>query len=374
MFKKKHILLLAVCGTTLLPLYGDPRQAPVTHAEWARLMLNAMDLGDALPPQARASTLFSTLSWKEALLFPADQYARSEGTRLSQVGPRRVLAAETDLASAWYPLTIIQPGDYRVRLRLQGNPEEPCVVDIVNREDGSPVASFPALPTADGGWREAGRTHLDPGLYYAKVDLRGAGLLERVELTPPCLVPVEPLGGWKGTALLYTDDVAVTLLRATVLEHELPPGDWSQEIPAARFISATPDVQLAEGGTEGAAYLAADSRGLAAHVIVDVPEHGVYTLYSYGLQGAGQSWQADGCAKSVICPYVGTADARPEWRPVLTREFTAGKHSVSVTLAEGAAVAGGGAGAPPPPRRAAPRAPPPPRPPARAAPAAAPPP
>lgn len=338
MFKPKSVLLLAVCGTTLLPLYGDPRQAPVTHAEWARLMLNAMDLSDALPPQARASTLFASLSWKEALLFPAAQYERTEGTNLTLRGPRQMLAATSELASVHYPLTIIQPGDYRLRLKLQGSQDSPSVVDLVRRDDEAVVVSFPALPTPEGGWREAGRTHLDPGLYYARVQLRGDALLERLELTPPCLVPVEPLGGWKGTALLYADDVAVTLLRATELEHELPPGDWSEEVPASRFVSATPDTQLAADGGGGEAYLTADQRGLTAHVMLDVPEPGVYTLYSFGLQGAGQSWTADGCAKSVICPYAGADIPRPQWRTVLTREFTAGRHGVSVTLAEGAAV------------------------------------
>jgi hypothetical protein len=70
--------------------------------------------------------------------------------------------------------------------------------------------------------------------------------------------------------------------------------------------------------------------------VVNLPEPGLYTLYTYGAASQAQGWLVDSCRKAVLCPRATTAPAGPEWRPVLTAEFTAGRHSFVVTLPPGA--------------------------------------
>jgi len=46
--------------------------------------------------------------------------------------------------------------------------------------------------------------------------------LASIEIAPPCLNPVEPVGGWRTEATTTVRDVAVTLLKAVDLNTEIP--------------------------------------------------------------------------------------------------------------------------------------------------------
>src|SRR5206468_4440149 len=67
---KSFGLMALVASAALLPLYGDARPSPVSHPEWARMILRALDL---LEPGAgaadQASQVFSTLSGKGSRAF-----------------------------------------------------------------------------------------------------------------------------------------------------------------------------------------------------------------------------------------------------------------------------------------------------------------
>ena len=52
-------LVVLVAAAAMVPLYGDPRQTPVTHTEWARMLLRAMDMEDAVRSSTQASQVFS---------------------------------------------------------------------------------------------------------------------------------------------------------------------------------------------------------------------------------------------------------------------------------------------------------------------------
>jgi hypothetical protein len=54
-------------------------------------------------------------------------------------------------------------------------------------------------------WIDAGATHLDPGAYTASVLLPRGTTLEHVEVAPPCVMPIEPPGGWKAPAVLLSE-------------------------------------------------------------------------------------------------------------------------------------------------------------------------
>ena len=69
---------------------------------------------------------------------------------------------------------------------------------------------------------------------------------------------------------------------------------------------------------------------------MDLPEAGLYTISAFGIKGAGQSWTADSCLKSIVCAEKDTGADVMQWRPVLTAQFAPGRHTFSVLLAPGA--------------------------------------
>ena len=120
MTKLKALGLVAlVAAVVMVPLYSHARNGPVTHAEWARMVLRALSLEDNLPADAPSRVVFSTLSWKNSLAYPADRYLRARGAEVvGQSGARQVVASN-GAAEVAYPLTVVRAGDYRLRLQLE---------------------------------------------------------------------------------------------------------------------------------------------------------------------------------------------------------------------------------------------------------------
>lgn len=328
-----------VALAALVPLYGDPRVAPVTHSEWARLMVRGLDLEGALPGTAPSSQVFAMLSWKNSLTQPAERYARAEGMELlppDAAGVRR-LRAGSDTGEASFTLAVARGGEYRIRLRATGLPEAVGRVELLRLAETTPTESYRVrLPTAPG-WIEAGVGHLNAGAWTASVQLPSGAQLESVEVAPPCVSAVEPIGGWVTAAIASTADVAVTLLKALDLEGELEPTDVALEIPAGRFRSLEASTRMvAMGESLDAFKLQAGAGGLQAVVSADVPEAGLYTVSSFGLEGEGQRWNADGCHSAVVCGR--QAATEPQWHTLITSEFSAGHHVFTVTLGPGATI------------------------------------
>jgi hypothetical protein len=330
----------AVAGVALLPLYGDPRPSPVTQPDWARMILRALDLIDNTSLSEQASQVFATLSWKNSLSYPAERYSRGTGVAVETTTTGRLVRASAAVGEVEYPLAVARGGDYRVRLLLAGDGRTPAEAEIRASQEGKPqkVFSVPATPNPE--WADAGSVHLDPGSYTASVLLPRGGSLEFVELAPPCLSPIEPIGGWKATALATIGDVAVTALKAVDLEHELPPSDAALEI-AARDIRPEGAIvtEASYGPVPGLTglWLKAGAKGLEASVFVDLPEAGLWSISVFGLVGGGQRWTADACRKSVLCAESSPA-AGPHWRQVVSGEFAAGRHFFTVTLGRDAAI------------------------------------
>jgi hypothetical protein len=330
--------VVAVAAGALLPLYGDPRTSPVSHSEWARMVLRALDL---LEPGSgiddRASQVFATLSGKGSRAFRADLYTKGTGVEAftDHDGSRHVRATD-EVGQIVYPLAVARGGDYRVRLRLGGPAEAEAEVTAFGKE--KPVESFRVLPAAMPAWLDAGSAHLDPGAYNATVLIPRGSVLEFVEFAPPCLSPIEPRGGWRASAVATTDDVALTVLQAIDLESELPPAalpiewrgsDMTVEEPSVSTAAMAAGPGLAEGT------LPAGTRGLKAVLLANLPEAGFYTLSVFGVTPGGASWVGDGCRKSVLCP---VQDEIARWRVVLSGDFSAGPHSFTVTLGPGSTV------------------------------------
>ena len=334
MAKRIPMTLLAAAASlaAILPLRGDPRNAPVTHPEWARMLLRALDVPDAVRATPRASHAFAALSWKTSLAFRGDDYATADHVEVADAG--RVVAT-TPSGTVNYPLSIVRPGDYRLRILAAGDPAAAVTAEIRPFGKSEAEATF-EVTTADAfGWIEAGTTHLDPGAYTASLLLPPGTRVEHVEVAPPCVNAVEPRGGWRATAIVDTTDLAVTALQAVDGESDLPPAASPIEIAADRFQSEEPQLlEIASGQTYTA--LHGGRGGMRAWTMFDVPEPGLYTLSVFGMKGAGVRFLTDHCLKAILCP--SPQEQGPEWWVVNTALLTSGRHALAVNLGAGSTV------------------------------------
>jgi hypothetical protein len=192
------------------------------------------------------------------------------------------------------------------------------------------------LPAAETSWVFAGSTHLDPGAYAAGFLLPPGCTLSRVEVAPPCVNSIEPVGGWKPAAVTTVQDLAVTALKAIDIEYELPPAASPIEVTGADFQVEAPleaVEQRAKASGLEAMTLRAGRKGLRAIISVDLPQAGLYSLSAFMTPGAGQRWLVDGCRKAVVCP----GESR-SWRTILSQAFSAGRHTLLLTLGDRATV------------------------------------
>ena len=330
---KSVALAFIVAATALVPLFGDPRRTPVTHPIWARMLLRALDMNESVRASTEASQVFSALSWRDSLTFPADHYVRADGVTVRERDGVRVVAASDGTGQVVYPLAVVRPGDYQMRVRLAGAPDRRATAEIVRVGEAAAPKTLTFVPSATAEWVGGGPAHLDPGAYTATLLLPQGSLLEYVEVAPPCLDPIEPVGGWKPTAATTVEDVGVTVLKAMDLESELPPADVPLERTGSDFQIEAPGPAVAPRRSFEALTLKADRSGLRAVLIVDVPQAGLYTLSVYGASGTGQRWLADACRKAILCPFEGVG-----WHVVMSQSFGAGRHTLTVALADGAVV------------------------------------
>ncbi len=337
---KSFGLAALVATVALVPLYGDPRSSPVTHSEWARMLLRALDMDDVLAASGQASQAFSILSWKNSLAYRADRYLRADGVQVVD-DPRRVMAGGTG-GEVVYPLAVVRGGDYKLRVRIAGSPASPAGAEITPMGGTTPVKTFRIAPSSIAGWIDAGVVHLDPGAYTTALALPPGTTLENVEVSPPCVNAIEPPEGWKPTAIVLTTDIAVTAIKAMDRESELPPAASPVEVHGTDFRvapgSGITTLASTGGGDEGF-WLKAGPLGLQAIVFVDVPEAGLYTVSTFGIEGGGQSWLADACRKAVVCATPTLPQGKgPQWRMIMTAPFSSGRHFFTVALGPGAGV------------------------------------
>jgi hypothetical protein len=333
--KSKVVALATLAATGVIAaLFADPRVTPVTHPLWARMLLRAIEMDDAVKASVRASTVFATLSGRDSRVFAADASFETDGVVVTHVGPTQRLSAVAGTGEVKYAVAIVQGGDYRLRARLLGDPAHPVSAEIVPTSGEAAVRTFSLVPPREVGWIVGGTAHLDPGTYKTSLLLPAGTSLEYVEVVPPCVSPVEPLGGWKPDAITTADDLAVTAIRAMSMEDALAPADMPIEVSASHFSTEDGKDHEVKEGVEGSA-LKAGENGLKADLAVDLPEAGLYTLEAFVTAGNGQRWHADGCRKAVVCSNTPTG-----WHPVMTQAFSPGRHIFSVALADGAVVGG----------------------------------
>jgi hypothetical protein len=320
-----------VASAALVPLFGDPRETPLTHSLWGQLLLRSLDMTHAVRTSATASQVFAILAWNDSLSYPAERFLRADGVEVREQGETRVVAAGPSPGEVVYPVAVVQPGNYQLRARMAGAPESPASAELVPLDGGGAVGSFTLVPAAQSSWVFAGATHLDPGAYGASFLLPPGCEMSQIEIAPPCLNSIEPPGGWRADAVTTSLDLAVTALKALDAEHELAPDASPIEIGADAFQIEAPVEAVearATAETLGERALSADRKGLRAVASVHLPEPGLYTLSAFVRPGNGQRWLVDECRKAIVCPGPATG-----WRPILSQSFSAGRHTIQVGLA-----------------------------------------
>jgi hypothetical protein len=332
---KTLVLAAVVASAALVPLFGDPRTTPVTHPLWARMLLRSMDMNDAVRTSTQASQAFGALAWRDSLALPADQFLEADGAVVGVENGETVVTASAGPAELVYPVAVVQPGDYQFRARLSGSADNPASAELAPLRGGSTVKTFTLVPDA-ARWSFGGSAHLDPGAYGASVLLPPGCSLSQVEVAPPCLNPIEPEGGWEPRGEITARDLSITGLKTMDMEHELPPADTPIEIAAGDFqVEAPAEIveARAAAGADAAAprALRGGSKGLRAIVSVEIPEAGLYSISGFVNPGSGQRWLVDGCRKAVVCPGEGSG-----WRPIMTQSFSAGRHTLMVSLGNAA--------------------------------------
>jgi len=333
---KTFVIAAVVAAAALVPLFGDPRQTPVTHPLWARMLLRSLDMTDAVRASSQASQVFSALAPRDSLAYTADRFLRAQGAVVRGEGSASVLSAGDIPADVSYAVPIAQPGDYHLRARLAGPSGASATAELRPIAGGDPLKSFTLVPAAETGWVSAGTAHLDPGAYAAQFLLPPGTTLSQVELAPPCVNAIEPAGGWQPTGVTTSEDLAITALKAIDVEHELPPGATPIEVTGDAFqVEAPQDAALERTKAAGleAMTLRAGRSGLRAVVSFEVPEGGLYSVSAFSTPGSGQRWLVDGCRKAVVCPSEGSG-----WRPIMSQTFAPGRHTLVLTLGAGASL------------------------------------
>jgi hypothetical protein len=332
---KTFVLAAVVAAAALVPLFGDPRQTPVTHPLWARMLLRSLDMTDAVRASSQASQVFAALAPRDSLSYPADRFVRALGAQVSGEGTASVLTAGASPAEVSFAIPVAQPGDYHLRARLSGLGGSPATAELRPIAGGEPLKSFTLLPAAQTDWLSAGTAHLDPGAYAAQFLLPPGASLSQIEVAPPCVNAIEPAGGWQVAGITTADDLAITALKAIDIEHELPPAASPIEIAGDAFQVEAPLTAVEErahaAGLE-AMTLRASRSGLRAVASFEVPEAGLYSVSAFVAPGAGQRFVVDGCRKAVVCP----SGASAGWRPIMSQLFSAGRHTLVLSLADGA--------------------------------------
>src|SRR5688572_13248895 len=211
---KLTALLLVAVAAVLVPLYGAPPGGAVTHPDWARMLVRALEMEGGLPENSAPAQVFSALSWKGSLAFTADHYQRATGVARQATGGTQAAVATEAEGEIVYPLTVITGGDYRLRARLAGNPDRPAVAEIVPAGQAAPAGTATLAASPIMGWVDGGTLHLDRGAYSAVVRLPAGTSLETIEVSPPCVSAVEPLRGWSENAVADSEDIASTVVKA----------------------------------------------------------------------------------------------------------------------------------------------------------------
>lgn len=317
---------LLLLGLGAAVSYSVAQNTVVTHAEWVVYMVQALGLDWNLPPNAKTRDYLARLNWTTSIEFQADEplAGSSPGVVKEGEGPQSYVRSTVPAGEALYRFATLQPGDYNLRVRMASGS---AVLKM-----GSAVFEIDQ-PSDSFEWVDLERVNLGPGSQDLNVLIGDGTRVQALAVTPPCLRPVEPIGGWRALEPLHFAEMAVSIARALNLEHKLPALGPEISIKGERFVRIL-ELPTGEGGAvenPDPFWLASGHAVLTARARFSAPEDGLYSIEArYISPDHPVRWIVNRCLKAVSCP--AASDAGVRWIEVAALEMKAGDHEVEVTL------------------------------------------
>ena len=319
-------VVVSVVGLLGLALgFGIAQSTIVTQAEWAVYMTQALGLDWNLPTNAKSNHYLERLDWTNSIEFPAAQML--EGSTATALEDGSVQSEPGEPSEALYEVSTLRAGEYGFRVKLGGG----RAVLKVSRQ-----AYELFQPDMSPRWVDLDRVALDPGAHPMSLLLIDGARAESLGVTPPCMTPIEPIGGWIPLDPLTFYEMAVTLAKALDLERNLPKlGDpiaiRGEDFRKTLIYPYTDE--LADVSEDDPYWLSSGGSIITAVVRFEVPEDGVYSIETRYISPRPIRWAMDSCLRVVTCPVTATQIGR---RRSLALELAAGAHVLEVTLPPGA--------------------------------------
>ena len=325
------LLLLAVLGTALG--FGIAQSTVVTEAEWGVYMTRSLGLDWNLPPTLKSEHYLARLKWSNSIEFAASQML--DGSTVTAGADGAVEGVPGVPAEAFYEVATLRPGDYGFRVKMGGGG---AILKVSDYE-------YELLqPDATPRWIDLDRVPLNSGDHPMSLMLIDGVRVETLGVTPPCMLAVEPGGGWRPLEPLTFGKMAVTLARALDLEKNLPEMGDALKIRGEDFRrtfvypyeegAESIDVSASsEPADDGPFWLSAGANIVYAVARFEVSEKGIYSIEARYFSSRPLRWNMDRCLRVVTCPLSPNQSGR---RRSLALELDAGDHQIEVTLPPGA--------------------------------------
>ena len=163
-----------------------------------------------LPPNPKSNHYLARLQWTNAVEFQASQML--DGSTASAEADGSVQSKVPGPAEALYEVSMLRAGDYGFRVKLCGGSALLRVADRTY-ELYQPGAEF--------RWLDLSRVRLSAGSARLSLILPEGSRASAIGITPPCILPIEPAGGWQPLEPLRFEQMAVTIAKALELEQNL---------------------------------------------------------------------------------------------------------------------------------------------------------
>jgi len=314
---------LAVIGVALG--YGIAQSTVVTEAEWAVYLAQGLGLDWNLPPNAKSNHYLARLLWTKSLEFQASSML--EGSTASASEDGSVQSGLGSPAEALYEVAMLRAGDYGFRVKLSGGGA------LLRVEDHSYELY---QPESESRWVDLNRVRLSSGSHKLSLMLPQGTRADAIGVTPPCILPVEPAGGWKPLEPLRFEEMAVTLAKALDLEQNLPEMGDPIIIRGEEFVRTLsfpfPYEEQVETGENEPFWLSTGGSIVTAVARFNVAEPGVYSIEARYLSERPVRWNMDSCLRVITCPVIPAQAGR---RRSLALDLDAGEHEIEVTLGPG---------------------------------------
>jgi hypothetical protein len=312
---------LAVLGVALG--YGVAQSTVVTQAEWAVYLAQGLGLDWNLPPNAKSNHYLARLQWTKSVEFQASSMLEGSTATPSEDGSVRSSLGSP--AEALYEVAMLRAGDYGFRVKLAGGG---ALLKVADR-------SYELYqPESDSQWVDLSRVRLSPGSHKLSLMLPQGTSADAIGVTPPCMLPVEPTGGWNPLEPLRFQEMAVTLAKALDLEQNLPEMGDPITIRGEEFVRTLsfPYEEETTPVENEPFWLQTGGSIVTAVARFQVPEPGVYSIEARYLSARPVRWNMDSCLRVITCPVTPAQSGR---RRSLALDLDAGEHEIEVTLGPG---------------------------------------